>query len=102
MLLFMNDPSKSLPVLIEIIDKCGTFSGLKINYNRFLTTQIVSIYLPFKVANNRYYHLETQFTLTGNADLLKEDRFCRHPQRYCCIASGCSKLQSRSRVCILV
>ncbi len=66
-LLFIKEPSKSIPALIEIIDEFSTFSGYKINYDKSLALPLgkkssVSEYLPFKATYSGFKYLGIFFS----------------------------------------
>uniref|UniRef100_A0A8C1Y2M1 Reverse transcriptase domain-containing protein n=1 Tax=Cyprinus carpio TaxID=7962 RepID=A0A8C1Y2M1_CYPCA len=66
-LLFLKNPTKSIPLLIKMIENFSKFSGYKINYEKSLAfplgDRIISLsYQPFKVTTKGFKYLGIYFS----------------------------------------
>lgn len=76
-LLFLKNPTKSIPLLTKMIENVSKFSGYKINYDKSLAfplgDRISSLsYQPFKVTTKGFKYLGIYFS-TDHSNLIKHN-----------------------------
>lgn len=77
MLLFISNPSNSLPKLLGVLKEFGTISGYKVNFGKSeamplgtITGELSSILAPFKLSYNKFKYLGIWIT-QNHRDLYK-------------------------------
>uniref|UniRef100_A0A3P8QX47 Reverse transcriptase domain-containing protein n=1 Tax=Astatotilapia calliptera TaxID=8154 RepID=A0A3P8QX47_ASTCA len=77
MLLFISNPSNSLPKLLDVLKEFGTISGYKVNFGKSeamplgtITGELSSIFAPFKLSYNKFKYLGIWIT-QNHRDLYK-------------------------------
>lgn len=73
MILYMSNPITSLPVVLDILDKFGSYSGSKLNLHKSellpinsLAKNIPQLFFPFKYAREGLKYLGVQITGSFN------------------------------------